>query len=201
MGYVTLVAGAVITSSWANAEVRDQVVSVHASAAARDSAVTAPVEGMWHYLSDVDTLTAYNGSGWVTGLQLGSLTSWTPTLTQTSTVTTTVTYGKYIRRGRWIEAMCRLDITGSGSGHPTAIVCSLPVTAATSGLTVGACSFYDASATTAYHGVAETNSTTTFIGSRDGNSNNVGYGSDPDVNAASSDVFWASLQYEAASAT
>lgn len=65
MGYVTVAAGTAITSSWANAEVRDQVVSVFASSAARDSSVTSPVEGMYAYLEDSDLLTYYDGANWM----------------------------------------------------------------------------------------------------------------------------------------
>lgn len=64
MPYTTLVAGTTITSSWANASVRDQVVTPFATAAARDSAVTAPVEGMLAYLRDFDQFCFYTGSRW-----------------------------------------------------------------------------------------------------------------------------------------
>lgn len=65
MPYTTLVAGTVITASWANASVRDQVVTPFATAAARTSAVTAPVEGMVSYLADSNTLNVYDGSNWI----------------------------------------------------------------------------------------------------------------------------------------
>lgn len=66
MPYTTLTAGTVITASWANASVRDQVVTPFASAAARTSAITSPVEGMLTYLADSDRLEVYNGTNWVT---------------------------------------------------------------------------------------------------------------------------------------
>jgi hypothetical protein len=64
MPYTTLVAGTTVTASWANASVRDQVVTPFATAAARTSAVTVPVEGMVSYQSDVDLLEHYDGSAW-----------------------------------------------------------------------------------------------------------------------------------------
>lgn len=64
MAYTTLVAGTTITASWANANVRDQVVTPFANASARDSAITAPVEGMVCYLADTDTLWMYTGAAW-----------------------------------------------------------------------------------------------------------------------------------------
>lgn len=45
MAYTTIVTGTAITSSWANADVRDQVVVPFASSAARSSAITSPVTG------------------------------------------------------------------------------------------------------------------------------------------------------------
>lgn len=64
MAYTTVVAGTTITASWANANVRDQVVTPFASSAARASAITAPVEGMVTYLADSDMLYTYDGSAW-----------------------------------------------------------------------------------------------------------------------------------------
>lgn len=64
MPYTTLVAGTVITASWANANVRDQVLTPFASAGARTTAVTSPVEGQATWLSDQDRLDIYDGSDW-----------------------------------------------------------------------------------------------------------------------------------------
>lgn len=80
MPYTTLVAGTTITASWANASVRDQVVTPFASAAARDSAISSPIEGMLAYLSDTNPLTFYDGSSWRT-LVAPDWATWTPTLT------------------------------------------------------------------------------------------------------------------------
>lgn len=65
MGYATVVAGTNITASWANANVRDQVVTPFASTSARDSAITSPVEGMIAPITGTDVITYYNGSAWV----------------------------------------------------------------------------------------------------------------------------------------
>lgn len=65
MPYTTLVAGTVITASWANACVRDQGVTPFADASARTSAITSPVEGMLTYLTGSDQLHFYSGSVWV----------------------------------------------------------------------------------------------------------------------------------------
>lgn len=65
MPYTTVVAGTTITAAWSNANNRDQVVTPFATASARSSAITAPIEGMVTYLSDSDTLWHYSGSAWV----------------------------------------------------------------------------------------------------------------------------------------
>lgn len=65
MAYTTLVAGTVITASWANASVRDQGVSVFATAAARTSAVTSPIAGMLSWRTDGVLFEGYDGAGWI----------------------------------------------------------------------------------------------------------------------------------------
>jgi hypothetical protein len=54
MPYTTSVAGTTITASWANANVRDQVVTPFSSTSALASAITAPVVGMTEYISSND---------------------------------------------------------------------------------------------------------------------------------------------------
>jgi hypothetical protein len=56
MPYTTLVPGTTITASWANANVRDQVVTPFATAATRASAVTSPVTGMTTHRADLGSL-------------------------------------------------------------------------------------------------------------------------------------------------
>ncbi len=58
MTFNTVVSGTTITATWGN-QVRDQQVSVFASAAARDSAVTSPVAGMTCYTSADDQYWRY----------------------------------------------------------------------------------------------------------------------------------------------
>jgi len=65
MPRTTLVAGTTITASWANANVRDQVITPFASAAARDSSITSPIEGQYAHLNDVNYLSHYDGTDWV----------------------------------------------------------------------------------------------------------------------------------------
>jgi hypothetical protein len=85
--YSTIVSGTTISASWANANVRDQVITPFASVAARDSAITVPVNGMYATTTDTGWLWRYNGSKWlrepVTVMKTGD-TSWTSTTTLTN---------------------------------------------------------------------------------------------------------------------
>lgn len=65
MPYSTITAGTTITASWANSNVRDQVITPFASAGARDSAIPSPIEGQHVYLTDTDKTMVYNGAAWV----------------------------------------------------------------------------------------------------------------------------------------
>jgi hypothetical protein len=79
--------------------------------------------------------------------KLGVWTSYTPTITQASGISKTVTYSRYIKLGRLVIFECYLAITGAGS-TVTPVTISLPVTAAVSGIPVGTFYWYDASAPT-----------------------------------------------------
>ncbi len=64
MGYSTVVAGTTITASWANTNVRDQVVTPFSTTSARSSAVSSPVEGMVSAITDDNRLEVYDGSAY-----------------------------------------------------------------------------------------------------------------------------------------
>jgi len=66
MPFTTVVAGTVITASWGNLNVRNQVVTPFATAASRATIVGAlAVEGMPSWLEDYDDLWVYNGTAYV----------------------------------------------------------------------------------------------------------------------------------------
>jgi hypothetical protein len=88
-------------------------------------------------------------------------TGYTPTLTQSATVTKTVTYAKYQRVGRLVIAQGLLTVTGAGTAA-NAVAIGLPVTAAASDLIVGSGNIFDVSANTTHKGVAYLASTTTL---------------------------------------
>ena len=92
----------------------------------------------------------------------GAWTSWTPTVTQSGSVTVTNTRSRYARYGRTIHFSMELAVTGSGTGS-NAVVFSLPATAAASSGIIGTGYIDDDSATARYAGRAALASSTTFV--------------------------------------
>jgi hypothetical protein len=103
--------------------------------------------------SDINTYLSGEGGAW---------TTWTPTLTQSGTVTATVTSAVYGRWGRLIVGQFRLSVTGTGTSSNTVTV-SLPVTSARSGVSVGSGGIYDVSAALNYTSNVSLNTTTTLV--------------------------------------
>lgn len=155
--------------------------------------------GQFRYESDTtpDQFVYYDGSAWLPIVQ-AAWSTYTPTLTQSGTVTKTVTYAAYCQIGKQVTCTVRLDATGAGTGS-NLITVSLPVTAAyaASILPAGIFYFYDSSATTYYVGMAGLASTTTVAGQRDGVAGRMG-GTSPTAAIASGDQIGFSITYEAA---
>ena len=97
-----------------------------------------------------------------TVVALGAWSTWTPTLAQgTSTnISKTVQWAKYIRLGRTVFFLVRVDPTGAGqAGLP--ITLTLPVTASLSSGAIGSGFYYDAS-TSSWAGTVQLTGTTTI---------------------------------------
>jgi len=92
----------------------------------------------------------------------GAWTSWTPTVTQSVSVTVTNTRSRYARYGRTIHFSLELTVTGSGTAA-NAVVFSLPATAASSSGVIGIGYIDDDSATARFAGRVALASTTTFV--------------------------------------
>lgn len=122
--------------------------------------------------------------------------SYTPTLTQSGAVTKTVTYAKYTQINKLCIVNIRLDVTGTGTAG-NAVVVGLPLTSATTTLSIGSVSIYDASASTNYSGTCYFISTTTVQFQGDWSATNF-WGVTPNLGLAASDQIHISLQYEIA---
>lgn len=168
-GYKDFTSGSTLAAADLEDYCELQAVMRFNDAATRATALSSvKTEGMATYLIDTNTLSFHvTGTTWSTvGPISGALTAWSPTLTQSSAVTKTVTHGAYTRLGRWVSAYCTLAVTGSGTSS-NAISVSLPVTAATSTATVGTGYLVDASANAGsggfWPGVAVLASSTTAV--------------------------------------
>lgn len=103
--------------------------------------------------TDINTYLMGEGGAWST---------WTPTLTQSGSVTVTVVWARYARYGRTIHFSAVLSVTGSGTSSNEVLV-SLPVTAASSAFPVGGSGYVvDSSASTQYPGLPYLKTTTTI---------------------------------------
>jgi hypothetical protein len=67
-------------------------------------------------------------------LGFGALTDWTPTITQSSTITKTIVGAKYCRIGQLVFLDAAMNITGAGSTGNAIIISNLPVAAAANGV-------------------------------------------------------------------
>jgi hypothetical protein len=194
-GYKNWAAGNVLTA----ADLEDYTVLQSAmrftNAAARDSALASVLtEGLIAYLIDTNTYTIYTGSAWSTiGPVHGALTTWTPAVTQTGSVTVTNNYSTYQRVGRMITGSFSLNVTGSGSGGVACTIGAIPATAASTSPLIGRIGYYDLSATQTYDGWLYLASTTTFGGTA-----NVGAVLASGINLANGDKLDGFFSYEAA---
>jgi hypothetical protein len=143
-------------------------------------------DGDYPTASQLNTYALGEGNAW---------TSWTPTVTQSGSVTVTNTRSRYARYGRTIIATFNLAVTGTGT-TANAIVVSLPVTAAASGSGGGAGKISD-TGTAVYVGYWELASTTTVQLVCHNETSAAGI--DPAFALASGDGINGTIIYEAAS--
>lgn len=162
-GYKDFTAGMTLTAADLEEYCELQGIMRFASAAARDSALSGVlIEGLTVLLKDTNAFSIYTGSGWTTfGTAYGALGSWTPTVTQTGSVTVTNTYSRLQRFGRYISGWFSLSVTGSGSAG-TPVIVSAPLTAAQGDIPVGTAQLYDTSSNGYFHVGLHLESTSTF---------------------------------------
>lgn len=118
--------------------------------------MAVPLAGAKILASDLATIFATNTDAW---------TAYTPTLTQSATVTKTVVRANYFKIGRFVLAQVNLTVTGSGTAA-NEVRLGLPVSAAATGaLPAGLGFIYDSSAGLAYKAMAVIDSVSyvTFI--------------------------------------
>jgi hypothetical protein len=128
----------------------------------------------------------------------GTDSTYTPTLTQSATISKTVNEARYIQTGRIVEVWVVLSPTSSGTAS-NALILGLPVAASghLSSALVGDGYIYDGSgANVTYHGHWRLTSTTTVNFTSHGSAPATGaFGISPAVTIASGDAILAHLRY------
>lgn len=93
----------------------------------------------------------------------GAWTAWTPTITQSGSVTCTVNRATWFRAGRFITATAFLTVTGTGTASNAVVIGGLPVASSYGTGSVGYGAISDLSAVRTYPGIAALTSTTSFV--------------------------------------
>lgn len=157
-----------VSAALASADLEDycelQTTLRFTSAAARTTALSGVlIEGLRCFLKDLNVEQVYSGSAWSTiGPVHGALTSWTPTITQSGSVTCTVSRATYMRIGRQVDCQMYLSVTGAGTGANAVIIGGLPFTAVASNVVMTGSGFLLDSNTGFYNPwIAAAESTTT----------------------------------------
>lgn len=127
----------------------------------------------------------------------GAWTTYSPTVTQgASTVSRTANYAKYSRIKSHVWVQLRLTLT-SNSSDSGPVTITLPVTAATTSLTVGSGLYYNNDGSR-YKVIALTQTTGTVRLYVTSNTEDDQIGSSPNISASTSDEIALNLHYEAA---
>lgn len=202
MPYTTITTGT-ITAAWANANVRDQVVTPFASVAARDSAITSPVNGMVCVTTDTGMMWQYTGLAWVAMGTSSAWTTYTPTWTASTTnpvIGNGTLDGAYQKVGRMVSFRARLAVGSTTTNGTGTYFLTVPVaTGAANPPQLMTALLYDASTANWYTWVAylPTNSSTLQFPTGDGTVAQFEAGTP--VTLANGDLFIVSGTYEAAS--
>lgn len=140
------------------------------------------------------------GIKWATPSGSSVFADYTPTLTQSGSVTKTVTTARYCEIGKLVMLWIRLDVTGTGTAS-NMITVSLPVTASASNRTVGHGVWVDSSAGDSWFARIAMSTTTTVLmssGIDDGTGFSLGAAAPAAAALGSGDVISFFACYEAA---
>lgn len=206
MAYVDLatlftpVPRAIVPATWA-AQIRENFEAYRAGRREVCTSSTRPTgtEGLEIYETDTDLVYVYSGSAWVLMGRLGLAATWTPTLTQSGSVTKATNIANYWQTGRRCVGELHLTAGGAGGGA-TDIAIGMPVTMNYSGspsIAIGSGFVFDASTGTWYSGVLIVASTTTCLLSVHNSLDQIG--SSPALTLASSDQISCYFGFQTAS--
>lgn len=158
---------------------------------------SAPFEGQTIYETDTDLSLTWSGSAWVQGYSIGAWNTWTPTVTQPSTISLAATTARWTRIGRTVIGNANVTVNGTGMAG-NSVLMSLPVPAAAAFPAIGSAWIYDNSAVVRYVCVADLASTTAMNFAHDASAASY-WGGAPSIGLGSADQIRVSFTYEAAS--
>lgn len=141
-------------ATWA-AQIRENFEWLQANRRVVCTSSTRPTgfEGLEIYETDTDRVYIHDGSNWKQVNDLGTLQTYTPTLTQSGSVTKTVTQCLYKQTGRWSAGVIDLAVTGSGTGANPILVGLPSAVSAGTNAAIGHGYVFDSSAGTFYTGI------------------------------------------------
>ena len=147
-----------------------------------------------------DVVTAADTNLYLTG-EGGAWTTWTPTVTQSGSVTVTINTATYGRWGRMIICRMQVTVTGTGTGANAIVVGGLPATAAVSVGAFGQGYLFDTSVPNTFPFIVTLASSSSInLSSSSANAASLSLGATSfTAGLASGDIINCSFTYEAAS--
>jgi hypothetical protein len=147
-----------------------------------------------------DVVTAADTNLYLSG-EGGAWSTWTPTVTQSGSVTVTVNTATYGRWGRMIICRMQVTVTGSGTGANAIVVGGLPATSVVSVGAFGQGYLFDTSVPNTFPFIVTLASSTTInLSSSSANAASLALGATSfTAGLASGDIINCSFTYEAAS--
>jgi hypothetical protein len=158
---------------------------------------TSPIDGQPIFETDTRKVRTFHSSTgtWRTDYATDTWDTWTPTLTQSATITATLTFNLWARVGRKATGTASFAATSAGTAL-NAVQISLPTTAAVAANTPIGTWWYNDNGTGYYSGIVVANTTTTGqLWVAGGTARTASFGVDPAVTIASGDILTVNLDY------
>ena len=137
----------------------------------------------------------------------GEWQSYTPTWTQSATITKTVNWARYTQLGKWVQVSIKMTATGAGTAN-NIIKVGLPVNASSNNFVMGSCLVQDESQSpdifiranwvALYDSASTVSFTCLGSGSPDATLRNGQTNAGSDITIASGDIIYCQFAYEAA---
>jgi hypothetical protein len=180
---------AALSTTVLNAVISDRRIITQEGQAPRGTVTTtsvarpaSPQTGDVIYETDTTMLRVWNGSSWDLISNGSTWQTWTPVITQSVTITHTVTRAKYFVNGSMITAQGSLNLTSAGTAGNNIQIGGLPFSAAAASAIQGSFRYFDAGNTN-FVGTILGNTIFSAIMYYDGDGNALGVSSHTVANA------------------